>query len=165
METYKTKTAAGSVDLDKLRLALEPMLENYKEWKAMLDLNNPNYDMLWPSVMGRLGVCVEGGEQGDPTSSFVTRRIGAVEELKAKVGFIETLVSALDDEGKRFVEVRYFQKLKRDKITSGWHISDSTYMRIRRKVLDTFLVVLGIISKDEPFLTTKLTPTVLNKVI
>lgn len=156
----KTQIAAGSVNLDKMRMRVEPFLLNYKKWKAMLTLDRPEYAELWPSVMENFGVCVNGGDLEDPTSSFVAKRIGTVAELEAKVSFVEILISALDQEGRRFVEMRYFEEMRREEIIVSLHISDSTYMRIRRKVLDTFLEILGILpQKDEPFLTTKMTPT------
>lgn len=156
----KSQIAAGNINLDKMRMRVEPFLLNYKKWKAMLTLDRPEYAELWPSVMENFGVCVNGGDLEDPTSSFVAKRIGTVAELEAKVSFVEALLSALDQEGRRFVEMRYFEEMKREEVIFLLHISDSTYKRLRSKVLDTFLEVIGIIPpKDGPFLTPKMTPT------
>lgn len=148
----KVNKAAGLVEvmvnLEKIRINLEYMLERYTIWKSMLKVTDPNYSILWPCVTGNYGF---GGDDalGDPTASFVSKRLGTVESLKTKVGFVELLLDAVDAEGRNFIEHRYFQRLRRNEVTAVLHISDSTYKRLRKKVLDTFLVILGIIEEEE----------------
>lgn len=138
----------NQVSLDQLRRDLEIMLENYKIWKSMLDINDPMYDFLWDSSMGNLGMSVFNGGNGDYVGNKVVKYVGNLEELKVKVSFIESLISGLDREAIRFVEKRYFQRAKREEVIAELFITDSSYKRIRRRVLDQFLFVLGIIPPE-----------------
>jgi len=78
------------------------------------------------------------------TSKKALDLLEEIEQFKLILASIDNAMAELDEKQKSFLELRYFKGLKMYEIKPLMHISDEkTLYRIRRQILDKFLISLN----------------------
>ena len=131
------------VSLDKLRLMLEDFLRNYPMWRAEVTFEDERLAEAWPIVVTDYNFSIGDNLPRDQVASCVARRMGTASEVRKKVQCVNTFLDSLDDEGRRFVEARYFKRYSKRTVAEELKISEYTYRAIRVRVVDGFLYLLG----------------------
>jgi DNA-directed RNA polymerase specialized sigma subunit len=67
-----------------------------------------------------------------------------IEQNKIIISSIDNALDELDEKQKTFVQLRYFSGLKMYEVKTQMHVSEEkTLYRIRRQILDKFVISLG----------------------
>jgi hypothetical protein len=78
------------------------------------------------------------------TSKRALDLLEEIEQYNLIIGSIDNALSELDETQRKFVELRYFKGLKVYEAKAQMHISeDKSFYRIRKQVLDKFIISLN----------------------
>jgi len=128
--------------IEKLRKSMEDILYSYPRWRAEVVFEDEGYSDLFPHITVNYDFPESSNEIGDIVFSTVARRIGSLSEVKKKVEMVNVFLSSLDYENRKFVDLKYFKKERKEKVMIDLYLSDWQYKVIRRTVLDLLLSLL-----------------------
>lgn len=120
---------------DKTFRRIEAILYNYPLMKLNLEKLQPSFGT---------SVIVVGAPAPEGYKESEVERVGIYRaDYSRKIEFIEKVLNVLTPEEKKFVELRYFQKLPFKSIEREMHLSESTLFRIRQRIIRSFAVAFG----------------------
>jgi RinA family phage transcriptional activator len=78
------------------------------------------------------------------TSKKALDLLEEIEQYKIVIACIDNALSELDEKQRKFIELRYFKRLKMYEVKEHMHVSeDKALYRLRRQILDKFLISLS----------------------
>lgn len=115
--------------------------------KRRLEVLEARLDATMPSATAQYSLAPAYTGPGDQTGNIASNRLEIsqeMRELKLRVKEIEIVLSSFNFEGKKLIELRYFQGQNTDfYVYHEMHMPQATYFRYRDSLIHNSAIILG----------------------
>jgi predicted DNA-binding protein (UPF0251 family) len=120
---------------------IENILRTYPKLAAQATIDKERLHDLFPGCTPNYSSEPHGSGTSDSTGNYAIKRTDDTYSMR-QARAIEVSITALTQDGKDLVRLRYFERWRKYDVCSKMHISERQFDRVRREVLDDIAELL-----------------------